>query len=174
MNKIKARDFWRSPYKYLKDLPIVVTKNNIDTYIIRQPTTQEIEICELESELSSSQIEEIRSRPCSNCGFDKLGWSHVHHVKLKSEGGTNHRYNLIPLCPNCHYLTHSGKIDVVTKYVEEKDKLVVTSKDVVTLVSVTPAPNEPPPYKVEEPWQPPSGLSKDFMTSKGKARKDPE
>lgn len=108
MNRVKARDFWRSPYKYLKDIPFVVT---------------------------------IRGKPAY----------------------------------------------VVTKYVEEKDKLVVTSenvvtmkeaeeksKDVVTLVSVTPAPNEPPPYKIEEPWQPPAGLSKDFMTSKGKSRKDPE
>lgn len=28
---------------------------------------------------------------------------HKHHIEAKSQGGKNFKYNLIYLCPNCHY-----------------------------------------------------------------------
>lgn len=113
VTQVKCRDFFRNPYAYLKNLPIVVTKSGVNTYLVRKPTEEEIETFEIENELSLSEIKEIRQQACKNCGFDKLGWSHIHHIKPKSQGGMNHRQNLVTLCPNCHYLAHKY---VVTNY----------------------------------------------------------
>ncbi len=32
--------------------------------------------------------------------------NHVHHRKLRANGGTNNRANLTPLCGNCHRYVH--------------------------------------------------------------------
>jgi len=34
----------------------------------------------------------------------------IHHMEYVSEGGSNSADNLLPLCPNCHALHHSGEI----------------------------------------------------------------
>lgn len=50
--------------------------------------------------------------PCSNCGWyvdDVIG--DVHHIKEKNKGGDDKHQNLTYICPNCHRLVHSGKIN---------------------------------------------------------------
>jgi hypothetical protein len=34
----------------------------------------------------------------------------IHHLEQVSDGGSNEPTNLLPLCPNCHTLHHSGVI----------------------------------------------------------------
>jgi len=43
---------------------------------------------------------------CCSCG--QKYFCDVHHIKLKSEGGTNDPSNLIVLCPTCHRYAHRG------------------------------------------------------------------
>ena len=38
----------------------------------------------------------------------------IHHLEFVSEGGPNSAENLLPLCPNCHGLHHSGEIPVTS------------------------------------------------------------
>jgi HNH endonuclease len=35
----------------------------------------------------------------------------IHHIIFVEDGGENSYENLIALCPNCHRMTHQGKID---------------------------------------------------------------
>jgi hypothetical protein len=60
--------------------------------------------------LSISQKKEILQRDnyaCRHCGATSN--LHIHHIKLRSEGGTNDPNNLITLCRKCHAEQHSGK-----------------------------------------------------------------
>jgi len=47
---------------------------------------------------------------CIYCGYDRV--IEMHHIKLKSKGGSNSKDNLMPLCPNCHKLLHKGIISI--------------------------------------------------------------
>lgn len=47
---------------------------------------------------------------CSLCGWNEASCD-LHHILPKSKGGTNNHLNLTLLCPNCHRLVHSNKID---------------------------------------------------------------
>lgn len=47
---------------------------------------------------------------CQQCGKDKISL-HVHHIKFRSQGGTDTPDNLITLCHNCHDKLHAGKLD---------------------------------------------------------------
>jgi hypothetical protein len=38
----------------------------------------------------------------------------IHHLEQVSEGGTNEPSNLLPLCPNCHTLHHTGIIPIAS------------------------------------------------------------
>jgi len=42
---------------------------------------------------------------CKDCGVSDCRL-HVHHINPRSEGGTNHRDNLVSLCPDCHARRH--------------------------------------------------------------------
>ena len=46
---------------------------------------------------------------CARCGYSQV--LDIHHIILRSEGGSNSNDNLIVLCPNCHALFHRGLID---------------------------------------------------------------
>ena len=50
--------------------------------------------------------------PCSLCGwqFEDVSGD-VHHIILRKDGGSNEHNNLTYVCPNCHRLIHSNKID---------------------------------------------------------------
>lgn len=71
-------------------------------------------------ELSSRTVSKILKRMklgCSCCGWLVEGVAcDIHHIHEKKNGGNNDHTNLTYVCPNCHRLTHSGKID--------KEKLV--------------------------------------------------
>ena len=49
---------------------------------------------------------------CMRCGWDE-GPCDVHHISPKSLGGAHTLDNGIILCPNCHRLTHVGKVTTV-------------------------------------------------------------
>jgi len=42
---------------------------------------------------------------CQDCGVGDCRL-HVHHIRPRSEGGTDHRENLVSLCPDCHADRH--------------------------------------------------------------------
>ena len=71
-------------------------------------------------ELSSRTVSKILKRMklgCSYCGWFVDGVAcDIHHIKEKKSGGSNEHTNLTYICPNCHRLVHSNKID--------KEKLV--------------------------------------------------
>lgn len=62
-------------------------------------------------DVSSRTISKILRRmdlPCSCCGFFvKNVVLDIHHIKPKSEGGTNDMSNLTYICPNCHRIAHT-------------------------------------------------------------------
>ena len=51
---------------------------------------------------------------CQICGA-KHTRLEVHHIKYRSQGGTNDLYNLITLCESCHKKIHAGKIVIKKK-----------------------------------------------------------
>ena len=71
-------------------------------------------------QLSSRTVSKILKRMklgCSNCGWFIEGVAcDLHHINERKNGGNNEHTNLTYVCPNCHRLIHSGKI--------EKEKLV--------------------------------------------------
>ena len=50
-----------------------------------------------------------RDRRCVRCGAE--GW-HVHHRKLRAQGGDDSLPNCILLCRECHELVHSRRAEV--------------------------------------------------------------
>jgi predicted HNH restriction endonuclease len=66
-------------------------------------------------QLSKRTISKIFKRmclPCSICGwfFNNVACD-IHHITPKKNGGTDEHTNLTYVCPNCHRLIHSGKIN---------------------------------------------------------------
>lgn len=47
---------------------------------------------------------------CGNPGCRGIITLDIHHIEYVSEGGGNGTENLLPLCPTCHALHHSGQI----------------------------------------------------------------
>jgi 5-methylcytosine-specific restriction endonuclease McrA len=45
---------------------------------------------------------------CEICGYS--GFLEKHHIHSKSLGGSNKKYNITNLCPNCHNEVHRGLI----------------------------------------------------------------
>jgi 5-methylcytosine-specific restriction endonuclease McrA len=66
-------------------------------------------------DLSSRTVQKILKRlnlPCSNCGWHETDVvCDIHHIIEKKNGGTNEHNNLTYICPNCHRLVHSKKLD---------------------------------------------------------------
>lgn len=46
---------------------------------------------------------------CQLCQKYKKGELHLHHIVPLGSGGSNARYNLIPLCKDCHFDVHHKK-----------------------------------------------------------------
>ena len=49
---------------------------------------------------------------CQKCQKYSKGNLHLHHIVPLGVGGSNNRYNLIPLCSSCHYNVHFKKGEV--------------------------------------------------------------
>ncbi len=58
-------------------------------------------------------IKERDSNRCRFCGHDTD--IEVHHITPKSLGGTNHEFNLITLCKNCHMFIHCNPMGRMCK-----------------------------------------------------------
>lgn len=48
-----------------------------------------------------------RTNICHDCGV-RRPWLHFHHIKPKSQGGSDEPDNLIEICSNCHEDRHGG------------------------------------------------------------------
>jgi len=48
-----------------------------------------------------------------------------HHIQSKSYGGTNHKSNIAYICPNCHRLTHKGKIIIEGRFTSSNGYILV-------------------------------------------------
>jgi predicted HNH restriction endonuclease len=66
-------------------------------------------------DLSKRTIGKILKRmklPCSKCGWYVEGVvGDIHHILEQKNGGGNEHSNLTYVCPNCHRLIHSNKIE---------------------------------------------------------------
>lgn len=84
------------------------------------------------SELSVRTVTKILKRmqlPCSLCGWYVEGVvGDIHHIIEKKNGGSNDHSNLTYICPNCHRMVHSNKIDS-NKLVNLDDYIGDTWKD---------------------------------------------
>lgn len=60
------------------------------------------------SKRTASKIFKRLKLPCSCCGFfvDNVVLD-IHHIKPKSEGGSDNMDNLTYICPNCHRIVHT-------------------------------------------------------------------
>ena len=56
---------------------------------------------------------------CSRCGW-KESTCDIHHIVMKSKGGTHEHKNLTLLCPNCHRLATNKKI---TKFISVEKQI---------------------------------------------------
>lgn len=83
-------------------------------------------------DLSKRTISKILRRlklPCSLCGWFVNGVvCDIHHIIERKSGGTDEHTNLTYICPNCHRLVHSNKIDS-SKLVRLDDYIGNTWKD---------------------------------------------
>ena len=41
-----------------------------------------------------------------SCEEDRLRWLHVHHIRMRVQGGTNDMANLVTLCKHHHSVIH--------------------------------------------------------------------
>jgi hypothetical protein len=66
-------------------------------------------------DLSKRTVAKIMRRlelPCSNCGWyveNVVG--DIHHIVERKNGGSDEHINLTYVCPNCHRMIHSNKIN---------------------------------------------------------------
>jgi len=56
---------------------------------------------------------EVRNRDGFKCRACKKRCVDVHHLKLRSRGGTNETSNLVSLCRLCHAKRHAGELTIV-------------------------------------------------------------
>jgi len=49
-----------------------------------------------------------RGNKCELCPYNKTEVLNVHHIVERCNGGTNHKTNLIVICPTCHAEIHAG------------------------------------------------------------------
>jgi len=74
------------------------------------------------SSRTKSKILERMNLGCSRCGWAK-STGDFHHIVPRSKGGDNSHSNLTYLCPNCHRLAHTNKLDEFITFEEQvKDK----------------------------------------------------
>jgi hypothetical protein len=79
--------------------------------------------------LSKRTITKIMRRMnlgCSRCGW-KEDVSDIHHISGRKVENPDHHDNLTYICPNCHRLVHSGKLDAselitLTKFIGDRWK----------------------------------------------------
>lgn len=99
-----------------------------------------------------SAIEAARKPYCEYSG--RLGCSHVHHIRPRSQGGDDIPENLISLSPEIHQAVHDGKIDrrVLTLIVARREGLA--PKEVCARIG-EPVPSEWPDYNPPDPpsWE---------------------
>lgn len=83
-------------------------------------------------DLSKRTISKILKRmklPCSKCGWYVEGVvGDIHHILEQKNGGTDEHNNLTYVCPNCHRLIHTNKINT-TELVNLEDFIGDTWKD---------------------------------------------
>jgi hypothetical protein len=66
----------------------------------------------------SKKSEKLKNKtgvfPCEICKNPNI--LHIHHIEGREIPNAEHKFNLVSLCPNCHYGVHYGMI-VIEKWV---------------------------------------------------------
>lgn len=52
----------------------------------------------------------------------------THHIQSKCHGGSNEKYNLTKICPNCHRAVHCGDIILEGKFASSSGTVLVWHK----------------------------------------------
>ena len=55
---------------------------------------------------------------CANCGWNEANCD-IHHIKHRANDGSDCPSNLTYICPNCHRLSHTGKLKHSISIVEQ-------------------------------------------------------
>ncbi len=83
-------------------------KSKVDSHLREKKFVESIlPISEWKVELASFDIHKISNPSVSKLQSVKL---HVHHIKFRSQGGSDTPGNLITLCEDCHDSLHAGKL----------------------------------------------------------------
>lgn len=75
------------------------------------------------------------NRRCQECGYrdgGERGSLHAHHIVPRSEGGPDHKENLVSLCSHCHPKIEESRVD--PKYISNKSYRVVCDELVVDTI----------------------------------------
>jgi len=67
-----------------------------------------------ESKRLRIKLMQERGVVCELCNYANVNVLQVHHIKRRSDGGTNDMSNLQLLCPNCHATIHLGDSRIAT------------------------------------------------------------
>ena len=76
--------------------------------------TEATTLCDLSTRTISKILKRLKIA-CSNCNWyveNVVG--DLHHIVERKNGGSDDHNNLCYICPNCHRLIHSNKIDINT------------------------------------------------------------
>lgn len=86
------------------------SKDHLYDYLNSNRKNQVIKQKKKSNDLSSEDKLEIIKLDGYNCRFcNRQSGLHVHHIKYRSEGGSNDKSNLITLCYDHHDTVHSNK-----------------------------------------------------------------
>ena len=96
---------------------IIVETAEFDIHKLKNPKVSGVEYQHGEGEGFYNVKSAVLSRDnytCQICGV-KQAKLEVHHIRLRSEGGSNRMDNLVVLCKDCHAKVHTGELDFTKK-----------------------------------------------------------
>ena len=96
---------------------IIVETAEFDIHKLKNPEVSGVEYQHGDGEGFYNVKSAVLSRDnytCQICGA-KQAKLEVHHIRLRSEGGSNRMDNLVVLCKDCHAKVHTGELDFTKK-----------------------------------------------------------
>ena len=96
---------------------IIVETAEFDIHKLKNPEVYGVEYQHGDGEGFYNVKSAVLSRDnytCQICGV-KQAKLEVHHIRLRSEGGSNRMDNLVVLCKDCHAKVHTGELDFTKK-----------------------------------------------------------
>jgi len=81
-----------------------------------------------EEELATKRVILLRE-PCVLCHGRS---QHIHHRRLRSQGGDNDFSNLLPMCWRCHDAVHANQAGLIVGRTEDPRRVPITLTDLPT------------------------------------------